>query len=171
MSFVNLAMLLPHLGSLRLQRVRLVGSGLRVEAATVSEQATCPGCGLVSDRVHSHYVRHLADTGVGGREVRLDLTVRRFFCAGVHCARRTFAEQVSQLTTRHGRRTVPAADVVQAVAVALGSASASVLVVGSSSDCPQESVQLGGTTRALLGRTRYPVMVVPRPAASRTPFW
>jgi transposase len=86
----------------------------------MSGQATCPGCGYVADRVHSRYVRRLTDAGIGGREVRLDLTVRRFFCAGADCARRTFVEQISQLTTRHGRRTVLAADVVQAVAVALG---------------------------------------------------
>jgi zinc-finger of transposase IS204/IS1001/IS1096/IS1165 len=113
-------MLLPHLGSLRLQRVRVVGAGLRVEAAAVSERATCPGCGYVSYRVHSRYVRRLTDAGIGGREMRLDLTVRRFFCAGPDCVRRTFVEQIAQLTTRYGRRTVLAADVVQAVAVALG---------------------------------------------------
>jgi len=52
------------------------------------------------------------------------------------------------------------------------SAAASVLVVGSSSDSPPGSSDLGGTTRRLLGRTGCPVMVVPRAAPrARTRFW
>jgi nucleotide-binding universal stress UspA family protein len=48
------------------------------------------------------------------------------------------------------------------------SASASLLVVSSSSDSPRGSSDLGGTTRRLLGRTGCPVMVVPRVALPRT---
>ncbi|MEU5943921.1 ISL3 family transposase, partial [Micromonospora sp. NPDC047548] len=66
------------------------------------------------------YVRRLVDTGIGGREVTLVLTVRRLFCDQPGCVRKTFAEQVPGLTTRHGRRTVPAAGVVESVAMALG---------------------------------------------------
>lgn len=101
MSLVELAVLLPHLTSLRLQRVRLAGVGLRIAAAATSWQATCPTCGYVSDRVHSRYLRRLTDVGIGRREVLLELTVRRFFCSGPACARKTFVEQISHLTTRH----------------------------------------------------------------------
>ncbi|MCU7730998.1 universal stress protein [Actinoplanes sp. KI2] len=66
-------------------------------------------------------------------------------------------------------------DVVHAVdpaaALVTLSASASMLVVGSSSDCPRDSAELGGTTRRLLGRTRCPVMVVPRATGPRNRFW
>jgi nucleotide-binding universal stress UspA family protein len=41
------------------------------------------------------------------------------------------------------------------------SASASLLVVGMSSDRPAASEAPGSTTRAILGRTRCPVVVVP----------
>ena len=108
--------LLPHLASVRLQRVRLTGVVVRLEAVTTSGQATCPACGYLSDRAHSRYVRRLTDTALGGREVRLDLTVRRYFCHQPTCARRTFVEQVPQVTTRHGRRTTVAAQLMQAVA-------------------------------------------------------
>ncbi|GIF49320.1 hypothetical protein Afe04nite_38590 [Asanoa ferruginea] len=90
----------PHLASLQLQRVRLAASTVRVEAATTTAEAVCPDCGALSSRVHSRYVRRVADPGLGGREVRLDLTVRRFFCPGPSCPRRTFAEPVVQ-ATRH----------------------------------------------------------------------
>ncbi|MET7391868.1 transposase family protein, partial [Dactylosporangium sp. NPDC005572] len=114
------AAVLPHLASVRLQRVRLAGVAVRLEAATTSRQAICPTCGSSSDRAHSRYIRRLTDTAIGGREVRLDLTVRRYFCQQVTCARKTFVEQVPQVTSRYGRHTQLAAQLVQAVALALG---------------------------------------------------
>lgn len=48
------------------------------------------------------------------------------------------------------------------------SASASMLVVGSSSDRPPSPAALGATTRAILGRTRCPVVVVPYRGLSAT---
>lgn len=105
---------------LRLNRVFLNGAGVRVEAATTSPSGICPGCGAASGRVHSRYLRRLADTGVGGREVSLVLTVRRFFCDHAGCVKRTFVEQVAGLTARHARHTRPAEQVVQSVAMALG---------------------------------------------------
>jgi transposase len=114
------AVLLPHLASLRLDRLFLRGNGVRIEASTIGLHAECSGCGSESGRVHSRYQRRLTDTGVGGREVLLVLTVRRFFCDRSGCAKRTFAEQVPGLTRRYGRHTGPAEHVVASVAMALG---------------------------------------------------
>jgi transposase len=111
---------LPHLVGLRVDRVFFKGTGVRIEAATTSTHAACPGCGTRSARVHSRYERRLADTGIGGREVLLRLTVYRFFCDQAECAKETFAEQIPGLTIRYGRHTGPAEQVVQSVAMALG---------------------------------------------------
>ena len=111
---------LPHLTGLHVDRVFCKGSGVRIEAVTTSTDAACSGCGTASRRVHSRYQRRLADTGIGGRQVLLRLTVRRFFCDQADCVKKTFAEQVPGLTTRHGRHTGPAAQVVASVAMALG---------------------------------------------------
>ncbi|MFB7337782.1 hypothetical protein ACFC00_40235 [Streptomyces adustus] len=54
--------------------------------------------------MHSRYGRTLADVAVGGRPVLIGLSVRRLFCDGPDCGRRTFAEQVEGLTARHQRR-------------------------------------------------------------------
>ena len=48
------------------------------------------------------------DPPIGGREATIELTVRRFFCDNAACARKTFVEQVTGLTSRYGRRTAPA---------------------------------------------------------------
>lgn len=98
----------------------LKGARVRIEARTSAGTARCPDCGTASRRVHSRYVRTLVDTGIGGRETTLALTVRRLFCDQPSCPRKTFAEQVPGLTTRHGRRTAPAASLAEAVAMALG---------------------------------------------------
>ncbi|MFF3242209.1 ISL3 family transposase [Streptomyces sp. NPDC002870] len=80
--------------------------------------AACTGCGMASAWVHSRYERHLADAAVGGRPVRIDLSVRRLYCENPACPKRTFAEQVEGLTVRYQRRT-PLLQVVEAVGVLL----------------------------------------------------
>src|SRR5262249_423928 len=112
--------LLPHLACLRLDRLFAKGTGIRIEASTISPRATCSGCGVESGRVHSRYVRRLADTGIGGRLVLLILAGRRFFWDQAGCAKKTFVEQVPGVTTRYGRQTGPADQVVASVAMALG---------------------------------------------------
>ena len=102
------------------ERVSAVARSVHVLARTCVGEAACPGCGAVSRRVHSSYLRQLADTAAGGREVLIDLQVRRFFCGNGGCAKATFAEQVPGLTTRYGRRTGSLQAVLQAVALALG---------------------------------------------------
>ncbi|MFE2486461.1 ISL3 family transposase, partial [Streptomyces mirabilis] len=79
----------------------------------------CPDCGTPSVRRHSGYQRRLADGAVGGRQVRIELTVRRLFCDASECTRVTFAEQVDGLTVRYGRRTPQLKGLLSAVAVAL----------------------------------------------------
>jgi transposase len=91
-----------------------------VLARTCAREAACPGCGVVSRRVHSRYERKLADTASGGLEVLIHLQARRFSCRNGACVKATFAEQVPGLTVRYGRRTCGLDGVLQAVAMALG---------------------------------------------------
>jgi transposase len=83
----------------------------------------------VSDRAHSRYVRRLSDVAVGGQEVLLRLGVRRFFCDNGECARKTFAEQVPDLTVRYGRRTMLLSGILRRIALALGGRPAARLTV------------------------------------------
>jgi hypothetical protein len=52
-------MLFPHLSRVQVDRVQLRGTVVRVEAHTDTATAACPGCGTISRRVHSRYVRRL----------------------------------------------------------------------------------------------------------------
>jgi transposase len=47
----------------------------------------------------------LVDTAIGGRQVQLQVRVRRFFCDTTECPARTFAEQITGLTTPYARQT------------------------------------------------------------------
>lgn len=95
------------------------GELVTVRARTAVEQAPGPACGTLSSRVHSQYVRRLADSAVGGRPVLIELQVRRFRCSERACRQATFAEQVDGLTFRHGRRSTGLQTVLECLAVML----------------------------------------------------
>jgi zinc-finger of transposase IS204/IS1001/IS1096/IS1165 len=103
-----------------IEDVVAAGKSVHVLAETCASGAACPGCGVLSRRVHSHYQRRLSDTPSGCQEVLVILRVRRFVCANQACAKVTFAEQVPGLTSRYSRRTCDLHKVLQAVALALG---------------------------------------------------
>ena len=116
----DLSVLFPHLAGLVVEQVFAAGKTVQLLARTCAGEAACPGCGVVSRRVHSRYQRRLADTASGCQEVLIRLQARRFFCGNDVCAKATFAEQVPGLTTRYGRRTCGLEGTLQAIALALG---------------------------------------------------
>ncbi|WP_331773157.1 ISL3 family transposase (plasmid) [Embleya sp. NBC_00888] len=130
MSDEVLDVLLPQLKTVVAELVEAVDGVVVVTARTRGGPAPCTGCGRSSDWVHSRYQRHVADEAVGGRPLRIDLTVRRLYCENPDCPKATFAEQVDGLTRRYQRRTPALQRIVDAVAVALvGSAGARLLGV------------------------------------------
>jgi transposase len=111
--------LFPHLAGVEAEEVSRAGGSVRILARARVSSAARPGCGAVSCRVHRRYER-LLDTAIGGCEVVICLAVRRFFCLAPECAKVTFAEHVSELTSRHARRTPAVTAVLQAITLALG---------------------------------------------------
>ena len=53
-----------------------------VSARSTAKRRQCPLCGRFSGRVHSRYVRTIADLPCVGRKVRLRLSARRFCLRG-----------------------------------------------------------------------------------------
>ena len=68
-----------------------------------ASQARCPLCGAGSRRVHSRYIRSVADLPSAGRAVQLQLVTRRFTCEVPHCRRRIFAERFGEAIVCLGR--------------------------------------------------------------------
>jgi transposase len=117
---LGLATVLRHLDGLRLVQVALVSDRIVLEVAASRSGARCPSCGQRSRRVHSRYVRRLADEPIGGRRVAIRFSVRRFRCTRRTCARRTFAEQAPTLAARSARRTVSLDGHLRGIGVTLG---------------------------------------------------
>src|SRR5581483_1655439 len=94
----------------------------RVTLVLRSVQLTvpCPGCGQPSSRVHSRYIRTLADLPSQGETVRLQVQVRRFFCVTSTCARKTFAESLADLAPAFARRTTRQSEALHQIALVLG---------------------------------------------------
>ena len=110
---------LAHLNGVVIETVEQNSGRIRISARTRGDGAVCPGCGVVSRRTHSRYVRRLADGAIGSKEAEIRLEVRRFRCLEATCGRATFAEQVEGLTFRHGRRSLGLQGLLRTVALML----------------------------------------------------
>ncbi len=102
-----------------IERITCVDGVIEIGARARGFTAVCPGCGECSRRVHSRYERRLADAAVGGQPVRIRLRVRRLVCTQVSCARKTFVEQVEDLTVRYGRHSQLLHTMLQTIALLL----------------------------------------------------
>ena len=116
---VELGILLPHLAGVLVDEVVVADGALLVMARAHAPEAACPKCGTQSRRVHSRYLRTLADAAIGGRQVEIRLAVRRFTCLVPECKRKIFSEQVQGLTAPYSRKTPLLAGILARIAVAL----------------------------------------------------
>ena len=96
---------LPAPKLLKLTSVRADESTITLCAQTSTSAAQCPTCAKRSARVHSRYMRTLADLPWQGVPVSVHLRVRRFFCDEVACQRSIFAERLPGVAAPYARRT------------------------------------------------------------------
>jgi hypothetical protein len=114
-----LTVLLPHLALLVIDGVAADVNGVQIRGHARATRSPRGRCARESARVHSRYVRTLADAVIGGRPAAIRFTARRFFCSNPDCAAGTFAEQVPDLTARYARRTALLRGVLISIALAL----------------------------------------------------
>ena len=83
--------------------------------------ADCPLCGMTSRRIHSRYLRLVADLPCAGKGVRIRMITRRFVCEIPHCRRRIFAERFGvDVVPIRARRTTRLEGIVHHLGLALG---------------------------------------------------
>ena len=75
---------------------------------------------MIAGRVHSRYVRRVADLPWHGVSVRLELHARKFFCDDQACSRRVFTERLPRVVAPHARRTRRLNEALTLLAFALG---------------------------------------------------
>ncbi len=93
---------------------------IRIAVRSSRAGASCPVCGQEAMRVHSAYVRSLADLAWRGLPVHLVVHVRRFRCPQPRCPRVLFAERFGSLAPPYARRTTRLTQLITRVGMALG---------------------------------------------------
>jgi transposase len=112
--------LLFDLKGLKLERIIRIDGRIIINTATTSTEAACLNCQQPSTRIHSRYLRTLADLPCSGQETILQVQARRFFCLNQKCPRRLFAEQVPSVMKRYARRTLRQEQALETIGLALG---------------------------------------------------
>src|ERR671921_3006878 len=112
--------LLPDPALLTLDGISVRGEVIVFALRTVAPEAHCPLCGHPSQRIHSRYLRTLADLPWQGIPVRFHLVARKFFCDNPACQRRIFAEPLASVAQRYAHKTCRLADALQELAYWLG---------------------------------------------------
>lgn len=100
------ALFLPDPTVLALEQIDLQAQQITLIIRTTASEVSCPTCAQPSRRVHSRYIRSVADLPCAGLPVRWQLQTRRFFCPNPACPRRTFTERLPTVLAAAARRTL-----------------------------------------------------------------
>jgi transposase len=122
--------LLPDPTCLHLTHLEASPRMITIVVATIVSEAYCPVCKCHSDKVHSRYVRNVADLPWMGWAVRLEVHTRRFFCLNLTCPRQIFTERLPNVVAPYARRTNRLTDVLTLIGFALGGEAGKRLVDG-----------------------------------------
>lgn len=122
--------LLPDPACLHLRLLDASETIITAVVATTSEEAKCPVCHRRSARIHSRYVRRVADLPWMSCAVRLELHVRRFFCTNSACTRQIFAERLPTVVAPSAHKTLRLTDVFTLIGFALGGEAGKRLATG-----------------------------------------
>jgi transposase len=105
---------------LKVEGTTITSDLIIMRLALTNQKAACPLCQQVSTKVHSRYQRAVDDLPCGGKALRLQVMVRRFFCLNGECSRRMFTERVSEVTAPFARKTNRLNRTLQTIGLALG---------------------------------------------------
>jgi transposase len=113
---------LPESRHFQLDAWQIDASAMQITLFVTSTQllAHCPVCRFPTRRIHSRYIRTVADLPWGPWRVVLHLRVRKFFCANGRCPRRIFTERLLPLVDPWARRTQRLMHRLAPIAMALG---------------------------------------------------
>jgi transposase len=115
---VKPALALPE--GLEVTAIEVSDEVLTITAVSTQVRPLCPLCRMPALRVHSHYTRQVADLPCGGRQVRLLLQVRKYFCDVITCTRKIFVERLTPFVAAFARMTTRLYQVVQIIGLATG---------------------------------------------------
>lgn len=91
---------------------------ITLQIMSSASRVNCPACQQPSERVHSRYLRTIADLPCAGRQVILRQTVRKFICTETACWRTIFSEQYPELAAPCAHKTHRLCSALQALGLA-----------------------------------------------------
>lgn len=110
--------LLPLPEGLEITAISKTLEGLLISVTSHLPTSACPLCGTPSQAIHSYYRRRPLDLPCAGQMIRLQLSVRKFFCRVSRCTRKVFTERLPTLLTPFSRMTARLRTVIQAIGFA-----------------------------------------------------
>jgi transposase len=110
----------PDPAILTIEAIQPDADQITIVLRTCRPMVNCPDCGQASDRPHSWYRRTVTDLPWQGFAVRFRLHTRRWRCLNPDCGRHIFTERLPEVVAPFARRTARLAEVVDAIAFALG---------------------------------------------------
>jgi transposase len=114
------ATLIPDPKQIELVPLSATANEIMAVVRAHTSSSRCPVCGALSVRVHSGYIRQVADLPWLEVAVRLQLQVRRFFCDQPTCPRVIFTERLPGVVAPYARRTLRLTRLVELVGFLLG---------------------------------------------------
>lgn len=111
---------LSYPDSLRPDQLRISSKGVTLELIACRAAVPCPHCAQVSHRIHSQYVRTLADLPWQDNPVHIRLHSRKFFCCNPKCKTQVFTERLPEVVAPYGRRTLALHEALHLIGLALG---------------------------------------------------
>jgi transposase len=104
--------------TLVIDQVRALYNCVTICVRSTALSAVCPLCSQPATRIHSRYLRTVADLPSGGRQLVLSLIVRKFFCQTSACPRRIFAERFPDVVRPWARMTLRFGAALEAIGFA-----------------------------------------------------
>lgn len=117
MSVVNL---LADPSAIRFACIRPTLSAITLIVTTTAAHGMCPRCRRSSSRIHSRYIRQVADLPWHGIRVKLKLHTRRFRCLESLCPQRIFCERLPSVVAHYARKTVRLNAALELIGFAVG---------------------------------------------------
>ena len=98
--------------------ISAAADGLTIHVTSTRPSSSCPLCTHLATRIHSRYIRVVADLPCAGRRVQLILHVRKFFCETPACPRKIFTERLTSLVEPRARMTRRLSEAIQTIGLA-----------------------------------------------------
>jgi len=150
---MDLASFLGFPPTLAVDTIERSAEGLVVSLHATTSTVSCPQCGTAGARIHSRYLRTVADLTCVGQRLILKLLVRKWVCPLDSCPQRIFAEPFPGLVRRYARMTDRLIKALQSIGVTTN---------GADGACLSSSLVVPTTAKTLIRR----VLELPLPKES-----